>query len=282
MSLHSVYSLPSVPIARIFCTLCNHYTVCTYCVYSEHVLTAQYNMYSLYVCNPITGYMSVWTKLGEYIEATDSQRRRESYSYPGSSTPATADLPPTVVCIGGEWYTFPTHFFLPKNSRLEYIRGNFHGQLPQHFPALHGTSGPPLQNFNDRNAEEQSRYVNLTSCDYLVASMDGRSDKTTSNKPIKTRVNADYSWRSRISNFIDSKIEEEEVGGNVVDSYFQFTGEVRPDVAAEEVRFRLLFDRKVIDPAGSSSAVARAYFLPGISQLKNSYKYYSALKLDAA
>ena len=84
-----------------------------------------------------------------------------------------------------------------------------------------------------------------------------------------------------MSNFINAKIEEEEEGGNEADSYFQIADEVQADIPAEDVRFRLLFDRKVIDPAGSSSAVARAYFLPGISLLKNSYKYYSALKLDA-
>lgn len=226
----------------------------------------------------------MWTKLGQYIETNDAQRRRESYSYPGATIPTAFDLPPVVVCIGGEWYTFPTHFFLPKNSRLEYIRGNFHGQLPQHFSALHGTSGPPLQTFNDQNAEELSRYVNLSSCDYLVVSMDGRSDKATSNRSPKTRthINAGNSWRSRLSNIIDANIDEEEEGGNEVDSYFQIMSEVQQGIPAEDVRFRLLFDRKVIDPAGSSSAVARAYFLPGLSRLKNSYKYYSALKVDAA
>ena len=38
-----------------------------------------------------------------------------------------------VVCLGNEWYRFPSHFFLPPGSRISFIREDFHGLLPKYF-----------------------------------------------------------------------------------------------------------------------------------------------------
>jgi alpha-1,2-mannosyltransferase len=75
------------------------------------------------------------------------------------------------VCTGGEWYQFPSHFFLPPHARLQYIDDHFGGILPQHFAPLNGTAAVPLQAFNNRNREEKARYVPLLECDYLVLLM---------------------------------------------------------------------------------------------------------------
>lgn len=76
------------------------------------------------------------------------------------------------VCMGGEWYTFPSHFFLPPSFRLDYVKDSFHGQLPQHFGSLNGTFSSPLQPFNDVNEEIDERYVDVNSCDYLICDSD--------------------------------------------------------------------------------------------------------------
>jgi hypothetical protein len=75
------------------------------------------------------------------------------------------------VCTGGEWYQFPSHFFLPPHARLQYIDDHFGGILPQHFAPLNGTAAVLLQAFNNRNREEKARYVPLLECDYLVLLM---------------------------------------------------------------------------------------------------------------
>ena len=72
------------------------------------------------------------------------------------------------LCLGDEWYTFPSHFFLPSNVKIEYVRDSFTGQLPAYFVSTSGTSPHP---FNDLNRMEESRYVTLESCDYLVMIM---------------------------------------------------------------------------------------------------------------
>jgi len=105
--------------------------------------------------NNFSGYMGVWSDLGKHISSHPFEAQRE-----------------LVVCTGGEWYFFPSHFFLPSNARLEFVSDTFHGQLPQHFHPKSGTSGKPFLPFNDRNKEEISRYVTIDECDYIVAVMD--------------------------------------------------------------------------------------------------------------
>lgn len=71
------------------------------------------------------------------------------------------------VCLGKEWHRFPSHYFLPSNARLGFIRSSFRGQLPQYYAEINGTR-VILPNFNDQNKEETSRYVLLDHCDYFV------------------------------------------------------------------------------------------------------------------
>lgn len=51
-----------------------------------------------------------------------------------------------LVCMGGEWYRFPSSFFLPHDGlRLAFVRSHFRAQLPQPFRPGNGTWAPPLQ-----------------------------------------------------------------------------------------------------------------------------------------
>ncbi len=62
------------------------------------------------------------------------------------------------ICIGKEWYRFPSSFWLPSpRTELNFIRSGFNGQLPKPFESTWIT--PP--DFNDENREEMARYVCL-------------------------------------------------------------------------------------------------------------------------
>ena len=37
------------------------------------------------------------------------------------------------VCVGREWYRYPSSFFLPNDAQLFFVDGGFDGQLPQPF-----------------------------------------------------------------------------------------------------------------------------------------------------
>lgn len=75
---------------------------------------------------------------------------------------------PVSVCVGKEWYRFPSSFLLPHNWQLHFIQSEFKGQLPQ--PYSLGPSATQMipANMNDQNLEEPSRYVDLRQCHYLV------------------------------------------------------------------------------------------------------------------
>lgn len=88
-----------------------------------------------------------------------------------------AETPPAGgVCLGKEWYRFPSSFFLPdvpgedglRSMPLLWLNSSFDGQLPRPFdPGPHGTSRLP-PHMNDRNLREASRYSQEGDCSFLV------------------------------------------------------------------------------------------------------------------
>lgn len=78
-----------------------------------------------------------------------------------------------LVCVGKEWYRFPSSFYFPadredQHVRLAFLKSDFTGQLPRLYEETpNGTSVIP-PNMNDENKEEPSRYVAEGDCDYIV------------------------------------------------------------------------------------------------------------------
>lgn len=87
---------------------------------------------------------------------------------------------PLHLCVGKEWYRFPSSFFLPQvavDSRsrkreinLHFLKSEFSGLLPKYYPQgkLPFITRRIPTEMNDMNREEPSRYVPLDTCDYLV------------------------------------------------------------------------------------------------------------------
>jgi alpha-1,2-mannosyltransferase len=75
---------------------------------------------------------------------------------------------PKLVCLGSEWYRFPTSFLLPENHLVGFVDSGFGGLLPQQFgewPA--GTSSAPV-GLNGHNLPNPSALRRLSECDYFV------------------------------------------------------------------------------------------------------------------
>lgn len=75
--------------------------------------------------------------------------------------------PGDFVCLGKEWYRFPSSFFLPKDMRAKFVKSEFRGLLPGEFPdaksiqaLLNGTSEIP-RGMNDRNQGDPGKYVSI-------------------------------------------------------------------------------------------------------------------------
>ncbi|KAJ1975121.1 mannosyltransferase [Dimargaris verticillata] len=92
--------------------------------------------------------------------------------------PLTNSSQAPTLCVGKEWYRFPSHYFVPYPYRVGFIPSSFHGQLPKYFaepkdvlPRQTTDTQLPLwawppqgtylhpTGFNDMNQEEPDRYV---------------------------------------------------------------------------------------------------------------------------
>ena len=65
------------------------------------------------------------------------------------------------LCVGKEWYRFPSSFFLPSQDwNLFFLKSEFRGQLPKYFeaPPPEGSRVIPAS-MNDMSLEEISSYV---------------------------------------------------------------------------------------------------------------------------
>ena len=171
------------------------------------------------------GYINLWKNITKIIQSKHNYNQK------------------TNICTGGEWYQFPSHFFLPNNANLEFLYDNFHGQLPQYYPSNEGTYIEPLQSFNDKNKEEISRYIHYDKCDYIVISI-----------PEYTQY--------EIDTMIDSF--------RIVEKLIIKQSKVWIQVS----------NQLIIDLLRSTSSFARAFYLPGLSSTKNIYKKYSIYKKE--
>lgn len=83
--------------------------------------------------------------------------------YRALQSPEYADIPGNV-CLGKEWYRFPSSYFLPKNMRPKFVKSAFDGLLPGDFSEAGTISGifptwliPP--GMNDQNIEDPGKHV---------------------------------------------------------------------------------------------------------------------------
>ena len=76
----------------------------------------------------------------------------------------------TIVCTCGEWYRFPSSFYLPNNQTLAFLQSGFRGQLPAPFTTT-GSRHHEAYHFNNLNQLETDRFTikdMARECDYLI------------------------------------------------------------------------------------------------------------------
>eukprot|EP01031_Cornospumella_fuschlensis_P027210 gene27209-32875_t len=191
------------------------------------------------------------------------------FSFAEPKQPHTQSL-----CMGVEWYRFPSHFFLPSHLQLTYIRDRFHGILPQPY-AAHTYSTPPL-GVNTLNQEEPDRYVMVGSCDYVVTVL-------TPTHRISSYVNYTISSQALEQHYADPKHADLQhsqlVAGQLCNDAenCEYSGDF----------FEVIYTTPVLDhvppPATNKLhkalyTVARAFYIPGISEVLVPRKLYAVLK----
>eukprot|EP00727_Mastigamoeba_balamuthi_P005242 m51a1_g14716 hypothetical protein (714) ;mRNA; r:170404-173178 len=90
---------------------------------------------------------------------------RESYGAPigawarAGVVAARAGAEGATVCVGKEWYRFPSSFFLPRNARLRFIPSNFTGLLPRPYAESSRDIPPYMNDLNKAELADKERYV---------------------------------------------------------------------------------------------------------------------------
>ena len=168
-------------------------------------------VYSNY--NNYSGYIQVWRYAYKHVPALAKAQGDVNFS-------KTEFIQ---VCTGAEWHYFPSHFFLPDNARLAFVRDGFYGQLPQHYDGsagiLAGTSKVPKQPMNDKNKEELSRYIAVDDCDFVVSTVSPTQEEDTTPMLRKMTIFREPSQRSKLlDEELDLQYFEVDATRNVLDA----------------------------------------------------------------
>jgi hypothetical protein len=92
------------------------------------------------------------------------------------------------VCLGKEWYRFPSSFNIPQGVHAKFVKSEFSGLLPGEFSEADASLGlfPGTwlvpSGMNDENLEDPSKYVGETPMNYVQSSL------TLENRPILSSV----------------------------------------------------------------------------------------------
>ncbi|ODV97008.1 hypothetical protein PACTADRAFT_79435 [Pachysolen tannophilus NRRL Y-2460] len=109
------------------------------------------------------------------------------------------------VCVGREWYHFPSSFFLPTHSRLKFIKSSFNGLLPGDFLesfSLKETISTIPPNMNNENIFEEDKVLtNMESCQFFI-DIDQEVDFENGEAPIIQKSNTgelliDKNWEKK-------------------------------------------------------------------------------------
>lgn len=105
-------------------------------------------------------YRNYHAPMDTFMELSTS---RDILEDPNSSRPIN-------VCIGKDWYRFPSSFFLPSTKySIRFIRSEFRGMLPAYYSDEENATQVVHNYFNDMNKENAFMIMNnIENCDYLV------------------------------------------------------------------------------------------------------------------
>tara|TARA_R110002003_G_scaffold63_4_gene5809 strand:+ start:20448 stop:22196 length:1749 start_codon:yes stop_codon:yes gene_type:complete len=116
--------------------------------------------------------------------------------------------PGDTVCLGKEWYRFPSSFSLPHGVHAKFIKSEFSGLLPGEFSEANVGFGlfpgtwvvPP--GMNDENLEDVGKYTDLNHCTFLV---DSRMPSATPTTLEPDYMSDSVHWeRLRCGSFLDA------------------------------------------------------------------------------
>ncbi|KAH7064636.1 Alg9-like mannosyltransferase family-domain-containing protein [Macrophomina phaseolina] len=114
--------------------------------------------------------VGVWRALGVTTAYSAPLQIYEPLHQAGVSKPGDT------VCLGKEWYRFPSSYFLPKGVKAKFVKSAFNGLLPGEFSEANVGFGlfPGAwlipSGMNDENKEDPGKHTDLDHCTFMVDS----------------------------------------------------------------------------------------------------------------
>ena len=96
---------------------------------------------------------------------------------------------PCTVCLGSEWYEFPSHFFVPEQCEVHFLDSGFRGILPAAFNDSRGGTRYGASYLNDRNEADKRQFiVDESSCNVMVSlKYDEKLEPKELNRGVKNK-----------------------------------------------------------------------------------------------
>jgi alpha-1,2-mannosyltransferase len=107
---------------------------------------------------------------------------------------------PIFICTGLEWFRFQSSYNLPERMKLAFLPSDFSGQLPQYF-SMYGSKEESLAvqgKFNDINAVERDRFVNISDCSFIIdlVGKDESKDRRESKSVLALMKSNENKWQA--------------------------------------------------------------------------------------
>lgn len=177
------------------------------------------------------------------------------------------NVSPVGVCVGGEWYRFPSSFHFPRGDyELRFVDSGFGGALPVPFVGGKGGTKYAPPGLNDKNAADPRQRVQFSHhvhgpCDLMVdVAMDGVAPAIDPN----SIVPEGWVEEATFEEFEQEPLEGGEEGSG---------GVVRIQVERTLARWVIAYEAPFLD-AANSPAFTRAFYVPWWSANRNAYGSY--------
>ncbi|CAM9376739.1 unnamed protein product [Phaeothamnion confervicola] len=180
------------------------------------------------------------------------------------------------VCVGAEWYRFPSSFFLPNDrAELVYLRSAFRGQLPQPFAAPSGKGGSDSSGCGgtseDAEGGSRSRGDNRDTSGFFV----GDIVSGTSARPAQVFNDLNLEEPSRYGQLQDCDYIVEMTPSDGPGS--PRAGALAAELVAARHRWAVVGSLPFLD-AGATPPALRAFYVPFFSEKWVSWSHFSLFR----
>ena len=219
--------------------------------YMLPLLTLYMNIHSIHMHVIYIGYISLWKQVSNIV-----------------FLPRVGETTLTL-CLGDEWYTMPSHFFVSDNIQLAFYEENFTGILPLYYQKKSGTrhvdTTPTATTSTTTNSNTNNNNNNTTD----TTTVESITERRFNNMNL---ASTEQFIHIQTCDLIITSQPSKVLHEIRLESIKNDQQEINPDMIDEPV---YITSTTIIDAYNSVNSIARAYYIPYYSDIYNRYKNYT-------